>query len=805
MTHMEFSPTATRAFAARILRRCIEGPIALAVASIVALLVLLEDVREQTFSHMAVAVLLLVFTSVIIRQFITDMLENDDRTPLSKTNAACLLTSGILRNLSLKATTSYELLRTVVATDRGKFILNEMGLPPERLLDVARPVIEKERIAELLAEAGSTMRKLSGRRIDEGTLLLTLFQRKDVFQMLLHALDLSVADMAMIVKWESYHHDVWKKDKFWSPAYCVKTFGGMGRRWVTGYNDVLDAITEDISQSILYRGRRKVVIHLDKLTDAIRILSRSSQHNVIITGEDGCGKRTLVENLAYQLRLEESKKGYAYTRVLILKAQDLLSSSHDPDAVLLQALRLADRQGRFILVIENIGLFLQSGDEKIAGVLSKFLQAKNINIIGIADTKDYHKYIKVNPALDNQFETLLLEPTAYDDTVSVVMEEYFAIEDRKHMHVTYAALKAIVKLADRYISKGVFPGKAIDLLYEAVSHAKERKDTYVTEGDVRAMVSVRAHMDVSGVDDAKKEALRTLDERMCRSIVGQRSAIIAICNALKRASSDIADRKRPIGTFLFLGPTGVGKTQTAKTLAEKYFGSEASMIRLDMNEYSSPDSIHAVIGSTDPRYPSEGFLTRAVQDKPFSLLLLDEIEKADKKVQSLFLQILDEGHLIDGQGVKTDFRNTIIIATSNAGAPFIIQYLKAHPEPKKQEFKKALLDELIASGSFAPEFLNRFDEVVLYQPLTEEETIQVAMLMIGFIVRDLKEKKGIAVRMDEDALDAISRKGYSAEFGAREMRRVITDSIETYVANYMLNHDTKRGDSITIRKADLAL
>jgi len=287
--------------------------------------------------------------------------------------------------------------------------------------------------------------------------------------------------------------------------------------------------------------------------------------------------------------------------------------------------------------------------------------------------------------------------------------------------------------------------------------------------------------------------------------VGQKSAITSMCNALKRASADITSRKKPVGTFLFLGPTGVGKTQTAKVLAEKYFDSAENMIRMDMNEYGNEDSVNMVIGSSDPRYPSEGFLTRAVQDKPFSLVLLDEIEKADKKVLNLFLQILDEGHLIDGQGVKTDFRNTIIIATSNAGAQFIIDFLQQNPNPDQIAFKKTLLNELIKSGNYSPEFLNRFDDVILYQPLSKEETVQVASLMIGSIIKELEESKGIAVQITEDAVAAIAEKGYSPEFGAREMRRAITDTLETYVADYMLNNDVKRGDVISITRESFGL
>jgi len=802
---VQFDPTATRAYSARVLRRFIEGPIAMLIVVLVTAIVLFEDYREHTLNHFVVGITLLVFANIVIQNFIVDMLENDNRKALSKKNSACLLTFHVLRRLPNNADTSYQLLDAVTKTKRGKFILNEMGLERDVLLKIAKLECEHEKIVPFLVEAAANMQRFGVRKMDADVVLFTFFQRKGALEQLLNSLDISIADMEMIVKWEDYHAAVWHKDKAWSPAGLTKTFGGMGRKWVTGFNDILDSITEDISQNILYRGQHKVTIHLDKLKDAMHILSRSSQHNFIITGDDGAGKQSFVENIAYQLRLQESKKGYAYTRVLRLKAQDLLSGAHDPDTVLLQALKRANKQGHFILVLDNIGLFLQSGDPKVTGVLSKFLQTKNINVIGIADTKDYHKYIKTNPALETQFEVISLEPTVFADTMSVLMEEYFRIEERQNTHVTYKALKGIIDLADRYVNKGAFPGKAIDLLYDVVTNAKETNDTYVTEDDVRKMISLRAHMDITGSDDKQKDVLRNLESEMAKEVIGQRDALTSISNALKRASADITNRKKPIGTFLFLGPTGVGKTQTAKTLAKNYFGSTEQMIRMDMNEYGNEDSVSMVIGSTDPRYPSEGFLTRAVQDKPFSLILLDEIEKADKKVLNLFLQILDEGHLIDGQGVKTDFRNAIIIATSNAGAQFIVDFLKNTVTPDPDQFKKELLDELIKSGSYSPEFLNRFDDVILYQPLTKEETIQVASLMIGSIIKEMEEGKGIAIQIDDDAIAAIADKGHSVEFGAREMKRAITDTLETYVADYMLNNDVQRGAVLKITKADLKL
>lgn len=803
MSSVHFDPTATRTFAALVLRRCIQGPIALVLATIVVTIFFIKDYALHVYSHLTVASILLVFSYLIVKEFIEDKLENDNQPPLSRNNAACLLSFHILAKLKSSTKNAYDVLEAATTSQRGQFILHEMGLTKERLLSVAEPETETEDVLLFLAEATKSMHTLKRQKIDAGVVLYAFFTRTGIFEDLLNSLDLSVKDLEMIVQWEEFHNQVWTKEPWWSPVGLVRTFGGMGRTLVMGFNNELDRITKNISQGILYRHKKKVTIHLDRIKDALLILNRSTNHNLIVTGQTGSGKRTFVENIARELRKQEVKKSSSYTNVLVLQAQDLLSGNQDPDQFLLKALNQATKSGRFILVIENIGLFLQGSDARIEGVLSKFLEAKQINIIGLADTRDYHSLIKTKPALDSQFEKILLEPTNYSDTMSVLMEEYFGIEDHSHTHVTYKALKAIVDLADRYIPKVAFPGKAIDLLHDTVQNATKKHDAWVTEDDVRDMVSMKAHMNVAKISEVEKDVLQSLADTMRQQIVGQDFAIDSIVNALKRARADISVRKRPIGSFLFLGPTGVGKTQTAKVLAEEYFGQEANMIRLDMNEYSSPDAINAIIGSTDPRYMAEGFLTRQVQDRPFSLILLDEIEKADKKVLDAFLQILDEGHLIDGQGVKTDFRNSIIIATSNAGAAYITDFLQKHENISRDEFKQALISELIKTKQYSPEFLNRFDDVILYSPLSKQESINVAIMMISDILHELEENKGISVQIETDAVEYIAERGYSAKFGAREMRRAITDTLETHIANRMLGDDLKRGDEIYIRRSDL--
>ncbi len=286
-----------------------------------------------------------------------------------------------------------------------------------------------------------------------------------------------------------------------------------------------------------------------------------------------------------------------------------------------------------------------------------------------------------------------------------------------------------------------------------------------------------------------------MEKILHRKVIGQEDAILAISSAMRRARSGISSEKKPIGSFLFLGPTGVGKTETAKALASVYFGSEKRLNRFDMSEYQRQDSIHRIIGHDE----EGGLLTTAVVENPFSLLLLDEIEKAHPYILNLFLQVLDDGRLTDALGRTADFTNTIIIATSNAGSELIRESVKQFREVN---LKERLLDHLQKQGIFRPEFLNRFDAVIIYKPLTEDQTQEVVNLLLADLNRRLKVKD-VQLEVTPALARKVAQIGYDPEFGARPLRRVIQDKIETVIATKLLSGEVNRGDTVTITPEEI--
>jgi ATP-dependent Clp protease ATP-binding subunit ClpC len=369
-------------------------------------------------------------------------------------------------------------------------------------------------------------------------------------------------------------------------------------------------------------------------------------------------------------------------------------------------------------------------------------------------------------------------------------DQTLVIENRHKVLLTYQALREAYHLADHYISEEAFPGKALKVLEDAAVAAGA--NNIVTPQIVQKTMEQAKGIKIQTATAEEGEKLLNLEDEIHAQMINQERAVRAVSNALRRARAGVRNKDRPIGTFLFLGPTGVGKTQLAKALASVYFGGKDQIVRMDMNEYVQSSDVNKMLDAS-------GVLMSGIRQQPFSVVLLDEIEKAHPDVVNAFLQLLDEGRMSDTEGRVVSFRDAIIIATSNAGADRIREYVTTGQQVV--DFEERFLDELVEMNLFRPEFLNRFDEMVIFRPLNESELLQVVTLMIAEVNKTLAQQK-ISVALDEEAKMWLVKRGNDPRLGARPMRRMVQRYVEDIVANRVLSANASPGSVINIAIAD---
>ena len=647
----------------------------------------------------------------------------------------------------------------------------------------------------------------SGRKeITIGDILLGILDCDKAFGEIVFALHLKKEDIVNVVQWYLKLKSKAKKVPFWQK----KTFGpAIGRGWSYGYSNVLNYFAYDLTDVIENAGEISLYGRQDSLTEMERILSKTSENNVLLIGDKGIGKKTLVYALIQKISKSEAMKPLINRRIFQLDVGALISGAGQKgvlEARLTSVLNEVARVGNAIIFVEDFHNLTSShgevGQINAAEIIHPYLKG-NIQIIGTTNLKNYHMDIEANPGIKDSFEKIEVAEPNQDETREILEEKITLIEYKYKVFFTYQDLQEIIRLADRYIKDKPMPIKAIDLSDEVAVKVSQSGQKIIDIKVVDEIVTQKTKVPVSEPEGGEKEKLLHLEDFLHERIINQKEAIDAIANAMRRARSGLVSKDRPVGSFLFLGPTGVGKTETAKALAQAYFGSDKNMIRLDMSEFQEQSSVERLLG-TPPKAGAEGTkgeLVDQVKDNPFSLVLVDEIEKAHPQILTLFLQVLDEGYLGSATGEKIDFKNTIIICTSNAGSELIRKSLQSGISG--DDLKKQLLEYLQSEGIFKPEFLNRFDGVIAFHPLNSEQIKEVAKLMLKQLSGQMKEKE-ITLEFTDAAINKLAQIGFDPVYGARPMRRTIQEKIEDSLAKKLISGEIKRGDKVLLDEKDIS-
>ncbi|WEG13736.1 ATP-dependent Clp protease ATP-binding subunit [Pullulanibacillus sp. KACC 23026] len=631
-----------------------------------------------------------------------------------------------------------------------------------------------------------------------------------------------------------------------------------------GRGGLLDDMGKNLSQAARSGLIDPVIGRDQEVQRVIETLNRRNKNNPVLIGEPGVGKTAIAEGLALRIHEGQVPAKLKNKEIYVLDVASLVAGTGirgQFEERMKQLIKELQERPNVILFIDEIhqlvGAGSAEGSSDAGNILKPALARGELQVVGATTLKEYRK-IEKDAALERRFQPIMVNEPSKDEAIDILKGLKSRYEDFHQVAYSDEAIEACVTLSSRYIQDRFLPDKAIDLMDEAGSKinlasssqskngiqerleqiadeklkataqedyeraaklrdeeialqkqlensATEEETPKVDVETIQLLIEEKTGIPVRRLEQDEKTKMRDLAERLNAQVIGQEKAVEKVAKAIRRNRTGFRRNNRPIGSFLFVGPTGVGKTELSKSLAKELFGEEEAMIRLDMSEYMEKHSVSKLIGSP-PGYVGHedaGQLTEQVRRKPYSLILLDEIEKAHPDVQNMFLQILEDGRLTDSQGRTVSFKDTVIIMTSNAGVgavkPIKVGF-GAQEDPSVQE--KDRFEDL--KLSFRPEFLNRFDGIVRFEALSKENLIAIVDLMLQEVA-ELADAQGIKLHVSEEAKGLLAELGYDPQFGARPLRRVIEEKIEDAIADLLIEKDRVQAVTVTVKDGELII
>ena len=573
---------------------------------------------------------------------------------------------------------------------------------------------------------------------------------------------------------------------------------------------ILDQYSRDLTMLAASGSFDPVIGRDEEIRRSVQILSRRSKNNPVLIGEPGVGKTAVAEGIAAYIAGSDAPDSMAGKRLVALDLPALLAGTKyrgDFEERVKAVLKDVKKAGDVILFIDEMHTMIGAGSAEgaidAANILKPALGRGEVQIIGATTPEEYRRHIEKDAALERRFQPVKIAEPSRGDSLKMLGAVRQSLEKHHGVKISDAALTAAVDLSARYINDRFLPDKAIDLADEAAAHIRVSGGGLVTAEDIAGIVSMWTGIPVANLSADETKRLCNMESILHRRVIGQNEAVTAVSRAIRRGRVGLSDPDRPIGSFLFLGPTGVGKTELCRALAEAVFGESDAMIRLDMSEYMEKHAVSKLIGSPPGYvgYEDGGQLTERVRRKPWSVVLFDEIEKAHEDVWGILLQIMDDGRLTDSAGRVVSFRNTIIVMTSNVGAKSISDgrpRMGFTPDGGDEaQLMRARINEELRR-TFKPEFLNRIDETIVFRRLSRAEIRSIAERMLLTVAERFKAL-GMTLSVPDQVVDFLAERGYDEKYGARPLRRAIRSMIEDKAAELMLTDSLGRGDTVQAR------
>jgi len=779
-----FNSNSNRVRKARLARRL--GTLGAPITLVVAGLFLIAAVVLTVTAHARLAELaagLMLVIGCLGLWLKGDVYQLTPAAPSKEQPLEAMLEAGLAARLTWPASPK-SLWAACLGDWRASFIIVRLGFHPDIM---ALALSEDTSSTEVVWNEAIRLAQVhDAQDLNAGLLVVALITTEPKLSVLLGQMKLKPADLEMTYAWLERLLDLGRLE---TPLY-----GGVGRDWAAGFTPTLDRFASNLSRQIEHGGNHFGSLTHSPAVDQLIKAIASGSAGVALIGASGSGKTSAVYALAQRL-IEGDGGALAYKQIYSLSASLIVSAgnrSGDIERIFLTILGEAIASGNILLALDQAQLFFGQGTGALdlGQILLPLVEGRRMPLILTLTPTDWQRLIASYPSLASALTPITLTEPDEAAVVAILADTALTLELSNHTITQYEALTEAYRLSGRYLTEQAYPGRAIKLLELAHTHAEQ---SLVTAVSVQRAIESSLGIKVTQAEGAESDLLLNLEDRIHERMINQTRAVSVVANALRRARAGVANPKRPVGSFLFLGPTGVGKTELAKALAAIYFGGEENMIRLDLSEYQRPDDVARLLAGDSP------FLT-AMRRQPSSVVLLDEVEKAHPNLLNLLLQLLDEGELTDTAGRHVSFKDAIVIATSNAGADEIRRHIEAGED--LASFEAAFTDNLINAGSFKPELLNRFDEIVLFRPLGEAELAQVVTLLLAEVNRTLATQN-IRVSLTDTAIAALVTEGYDPRLGARPMRRMVQRRVEDAVAGQILRGTAHPGDTITLDQDDV--
>lgn len=637
------------------------------------------------------------------------------------------------------------------------------------------------------------------RHVDVAELYIALVERDAWSSRIFDEMEITDHTVRGAIQWIRIAEHLRERFQLWRKKAALKPKGIMNRAMTARPSPLLETVGGDYTTRAARGGFFPLIGRVQEMEHLIRIL-REPHGNVLLIGPSGSGKTSMFEGLAERMASEDVPEELKDKRFVVLDPGALIAGANGTGVVegrMLELIEEVQSAGNIILGIEDIHHVLNmrstSGSEDVAGILMNALSEGRIHVVATTTTQEYQTLIEAHAPFIRRFQFIDIDEMSTDEAIQVC-EARALIEEGKHqVFFTYRAIESLVMWTKKYMMDRHLPAKAVDVLSEVALYVAEKKGkkSLVTHEDVAIIISEKTHIPVAQLTEDERQKLLHLEELLHERVVGQDAAVHACAESLRRAREGLREATRPIANLLFVGPSGVGKTELAKALAAVYFGENHGVIRFDMSEYQDPQSVRKLIGGKG----ETGVLTERVRLQPYGLILFDELEKAHPDVLNVLLQVMDDGRVTDGTGTTFDLSNTMIIATSNAANQHIYN---AYNAGMHAEDLHAWLMDKVLPQIFRPEFINRFDQVIACTPLSVPMIEEIARRMLRAVAAQLKEEKGIIFEATPEAVEEIARKGFHPMYGARPLRRVVQDTVDSALAQLLLSQEVGRRDTVIL-------